>query len=63
MGSPLEPQFAAMFLAERLGLALLLGVFLRLAFEDVYKRGEVGAWLYAYVRATLHGAVRASDPT
>ncbi|WP_448190265.1 MgtC/SapB family protein [Azospirillum sp. sgz301742] len=93
MGSPLDP----MFLAERLGLALLLGVFLGLAFEDVYKRGDrrapggirtfpllalagamllllepahasavtvgllvVGAWLYAYVRATLHGNPPAS---
>jgi uncharacterized membrane protein (DUF4010 family) len=91
-----------MFLAERLGLALLLGVFLGLAFEDVYKRGDrrapggirtfpllalagamlhllepahasavtvgllvVGAWLYAYVRATLHGALPAEgmNPT
>lgn len=102
MGSPLDSILEPVVLAERLGLALLLGVFLGLAFEDVYKRDDrrppggirtfpllalagamlhllepvhasavsvgllvVGAWLYAYVRATLHGHVPAEgmNPT
>jgi len=92
----------SVFLAERLGLALLLGVFLGLAFEDVYKREDrrapggirtfpmlalagamlyllepgyalafavglpvLGAWLYAFVRATLQAGIPAEgmNPT
>ncbi len=87
-----------MFLAERLGLALLLGIFLGLAFEDVYKRADrrapggirtfpllalagamlyliepghavafivglavLGAWQFAFLRASLPQAGSSAD--